>query len=91
LTAPADGEPAKAFLVSEILTAPSFAELTTVGVALGLACARLTAAGSPVRLLATSYLHAQHRWLGLVLADDKESVHQAASIAQLVTFRVMEV
>lgn len=84
-------EPARAFLVSELLTAPSSAELTTVAQALGLACARLSAAGTPVRLLATGYLQAQRRWLGLVLADDHASVHQAASIAQLVTFRVVEV
>lgn len=84
-------EPQRAFLVSEVLSAPSPAELTAVAAALGHACARLSAAGTPMRVLATGYLQAQRRWLGLVLADDHASVHQAASIAQLVTFGVVEV
>lgn len=88
---PAAREPARAFLVSELLVAPSPSELTAVALALGHACARLRAAGKPVQLLATGYLQGQRRWLGLVLADDPESVHQAASIAQLVTFGVVEV
>ena len=77
--------------MSEVLSAPSPAELTAVALALGHACARLSAAGTPMQVLATGYLQAQRRWLGLVLADDCESVHQAASIAQLVTFGVVEV
>ena len=84
-------EPTRAFLVSHRLAAPSALELTTVERALHVACARLHAAGVPARLLATGYLPAQQRWLGLVLADDHDVARRAAAIAQLVTSEVVEV
>lgn len=88
---PDRAEPSRAFLVSELLSRPSPAELTGVERALLVACARLNASGTPVRLLATGYLPVQQRWLGLVLADDHHVVRRAAAIAQLVTSHVVEV
>ena len=86
-----DGEPTRAFLVSELLRGASSTELSTVERGLRVACSRLSEAGTPVRLLATAYLPAQHRWLGLLLADDDSAAHRAAAIAQLVMFQVVEV
>lgn len=88
---PAPAEPRRAFLVSELMFAPSPAELTTLERALGVACDRLDASGMPVRLVATGYVAAQSRWLGLLLADDDAVARRAAAIAQLVTSRVVEV
>ena len=84
-------QPARAFLVSNPLAAPSPAELAGVERALQLACSRSDASGTPIRLLATGYLPAQQRWLGLLLADDPEAVSRVAAVAQLVTSRVVEV
>ena len=90
-TAEPTREPTRVFLVSHRLAAPSPVELTTVERALHVACARLHAAGEPARLLATGYLPAQQRWLGLVLADGHDVARRAAAIAQLVTSEVVEV
>lgn len=77
--------------MSELLFAPSPAELTTMERALYVACDRLEATGTPVRLVATGYVAAQSRWLGLLLADDDAAARRAAAIAQLATSRVVEV
>jgi hypothetical protein len=77
--------------VSGLVASPTEAELTSLERALRVACVRLAAAGTPTQLLATGYLPAQQRWLGLVLADDAAAARRAASIAQLVTSRVVEV
>ncbi|MDP9181203.1 MAG: hypothetical protein M3P04_00320 [Actinomycetota bacterium] len=77
--------------MSHRLASPSPVELTTVERALHVACSRLHAAGVPARLLATGYLPAQQRWLGLVLADNPAVARRAAATAQLVTSRVVEV
>jgi hypothetical protein len=83
--------PERAFLVTQNCAEPSTLELRTIQRALGLACRRLTAAGTPIRLAATTYVPAQQRWLGLCVADSEQVVHAAAATAQLASIVVTEV
>lgn len=82
--------PHHAFLVSDNLIKPSEAELRDVAGAFELACRRLTAGGTQVLLLATTYLPLQQRWLGVILANSDDDVRRATAIAQLASFTITE-
>jgi hypothetical protein len=77
--------------VSQRALAPSPRELTASQEALGLACSRLTEAGTHVELVATTYLPDQQRWLGLCVAPSESAVREAAATAQLTDVTVTEV
>lgn len=89
--APAPHGPSRAFLVTDHLSTPSAAELESLTRSFEHACRRLTATGTPVRLLTTTYLPTQQRWLGLFLANSQDDVRRATAIAQLASFSVTEV
>ena len=83
--------PQRAFLLAQRCLNPSEVELRTAKQAFDLACTRLSQAGTPIQVLATSYLSAQERWLGLCLADTEATVRRAAETAQLMGVTVSEV
>ena len=81
----------RAYLISQLGPQPTDNELHSVERAIAMACIRLTAVGTPISVLATGYLPAQRRWIGLCLADSEAAVRLAASNAQLHDAQVVEV
>ena len=84
-------QPQRAYLLTQRRPEPSHQELQTAEHAFSLACSRLSEAGTPIQLLATSYVSAQQRWLSLCLADTAHDVLRAAATAQLTSVDVAEV
>jgi hypothetical protein len=71
------------YLAERPVPAMTTAELEAVETVLVAASRRLTASGSPVRLLRTTYLPTGPRWTATFSARHPESVHRAIEIAQL--------
>jgi len=67
------------------------ADLEAVARALIEASRRVSGEGTPVRYLRSSYVAAEHRWLGLFVGSSSEAVNRVFGIAQVPDGSVIEV
>jgi hypothetical protein len=80
--------PPQLFLAEWVVPATTELDLPAIHTLLVRASMRLSECGTPVRLLRSSYLPGQRRWIGAFTAAAENDVHRAVEIGQLPALQV---